>query len=144
MARRVGFPMIFKVHDPIPACQRLWNWGGAPRARPPLSARRGDAQHPQAERRLGLPQPAGRRTASQDADGPVVQVVEWFGSTRHRLVDIRPEWAPADRIREPAMEGPRRRSQIPCMLQVSGTETRGEWGRRPRQKIAQAMRPPLG
>jgi hypothetical protein len=37
-----------------------------------------------------------------------------------------------------------RSTRIPCMLEVSGTETRSELGRRHRQKIAQALRNPLG
>jgi hypothetical protein len=37
-----------------------------------------------------------------------------------------------------------RSTRIPCMLEVSGTETPGELGRRHRQKIAQASHNPLG
>jgi hypothetical protein len=37
-----------------------------------------------------------------------------------------------------------RSTRTPCMLEVSGTETPGELGRRHRQKIAQASLNPLG
>src|SRR5215472_6200115 len=68
-----------------------------------LSARRGDDKRQQAERRLGLPQPAGGRKEYKDADGQVVKVVEWFGSKLHLLVDIRHEVALAYRITEQAV-----------------------------------------
>jgi len=68
-----------------------------------LSARRGDEERQQAERRLGLPQPAGGRKEYKDADGQVVKVVEWFGYKLHLLVDIRQEVALAYRITEPAV-----------------------------------------
>ena len=67
-----------------------------------LSARRGDDQRQQAERRLGLPQPAGGRKEYKDADGQVVKVVEWFGYKLHLLVNVRHELALAYRITEPA------------------------------------------
>ena len=37
-----------------------------------------------------------------------------------------------------------RSTRISCTLEVSGTETRSELGRRHRQKVAQALRNPLG
>jgi hypothetical protein len=37
-----------------------------------------------------------------------------------------------------------RSTRIPCMLEVSGTETRSELARRHRKKVAQALRNPLG
>jgi hypothetical protein len=68
-----------------------------------LSARRGDENRQQAERRLGLPQPAGGRKEYKDDDGRVVKVVEWFGYKLHLLVDVRHELALAYRITEPAV-----------------------------------------
>jgi hypothetical protein len=37
-----------------------------------------------------------------------------------------------------------RLTRIPCMLEVSGTETRSELARCHRKKVAQALRNPLG
>jgi len=68
-----------------------------------LSARRGDEKRQQAERRLGLPQPAGGRKEYKDDDGQVIKVVEWFGYKLHLVVDIRHELALAYRITEPAV-----------------------------------------
>ena len=68
-----------------------------------LSARRGDAKRQEAERRLGLPQPAGGRKEYKDDAGQVVKVVEWFGYKLHLLVDVRQELALAYRITEPAV-----------------------------------------
>ena len=68
-----------------------------------LSARRGDDKRQQAERLLGLPQPAGGRKEYKDDDGRVVKVVEWFGYKLHLLVDVRHELALAYQITEPAV-----------------------------------------
>src|SRR5262249_30065428 len=66
-----------------------------------LSARRGDEERQQAERRLGLPQPAGGGKEDKDAGGQVVKVVGWLGYKLHLLVVIRHAVALAYRITEP-------------------------------------------